>query len=56
MSTRKEAGGTTAKEVAQHETTFKRHVLPLIGERIAADIIAKDIYKVLTQPQEDRDK
>lgn len=51
----KKRGEIAAKGVAQLENTFKRHVLPLIGDRIAADIIAQDIYKVLTQPQEDRD-
>lgn len=39
----------------QLENTFKRYVLPLIGDRIVGEIKRQDILNVLIQPQSDRD-
>ena len=39
----------------QLENTFKRYVLPLIGDRIVGDIKRQDILHILTQPQRDKE-
>jgi len=50
---KKKQDAITPKGAKQIENTFKRYVLPLIGDRIVCDIKRQDILRVLTQPQKD---